>query len=115
RQDGKADQGIALLEGLLQRLGDDPEAHISLAEMYSESNRGAQAVKLLQDAQAKFPGATSISFELAAVLEKQKRYGEAEVVFRQLLTRDPEPAPTLNYLGYMLAERGVRLDESVEL
>ncbi len=115
RQDGKADQGIALLEGLLQRLGDDPDAHISLAEMYSESNRGAQAVKLLQDAQGKFPGETSISFELAAVLEKQKRYGEAEVVFRQVLMRDPEHAPTLNYLGYMLAERGVRLDESVEL
>jgi tetratricopeptide (TPR) repeat protein len=115
RQDGKADQGIALLEGLLQRLGDDPEAHISLAEMYSESNRGAQAVKLLQDAQGKFPGETSISFELAAALEKQKRYGEAEVVFRQLLMREPEHAPTLNYLGYMLAERGVRLDESVEL
>jgi tetratricopeptide (TPR) repeat protein len=115
RQDGKADQGIALLEGLLQRLGDDPDAHISLAEMYSESNRGAQAVKLLQDAQGKFPGETSISFELASVLEKQKRYGEAEVVFRQVLMRDPEHAPTLNYLGYMLAERGVRLDESVEL
>jgi tetratricopeptide (TPR) repeat protein len=115
RQSGKADQGIALLEGLLQRLGDDPEAHISLAEMYAESNRGAQAVKLLQDAQAKFPGETAVAFELASVLEKQKRYGEAEVVFRQLLTRDPEHAPTLNYLGYMLAERGVRLDESVEL
>lgn len=115
RQDGKADQGIALLEGLLQRFGDDPQAHISLAEMYAESNRGAQAVKLLQDAQVKFPGETAVSFELAAVLEKQKRYGEAEVVFRQLLTRDPEHAPALNYLGYMLAERGVRLDESVEL
>ena len=91
------------------------DAHISLAEMYAESNRGAQAVKLLQDAQAKFPGETAVAFELASVLEKQKRYGEAEVVFRQLLTRDPEHAPTLNYLGYMLAERGVRLDESVEL
>ena len=64
--------------------------------MYSESNRGAQAVKLLQDAQAKFPGETSVTFELAAVLEKQKRYGEAEVVFRQLLRCDPEHAPTLN-------------------
>ena len=72
-------------------------------------------MKLLQDAQVKFPGETSVSFELASVLEKQKRYGEAEVVFRQLLTRNPDHAPTLNYLGYMLAERGERLDESVEL
>ena len=30
-----------------------------------------------------------------------------------MLARDPENAIALNYLGYMLAERGERLDESV--
>jgi len=30
-----------------------------------------------------------------------------------VLARDPENAAALNYLGYMLAERGERLDESV--
>ena len=115
RQSGQAEQGIAILEGLLQRIGDNPEAHISLAEMYAESNRGAQAVKVLQDAQARFPSETSVTFELAAVFEKQKKYAEAEAAFRQLLTAAPEHAQALNYLGYMLADRGVRLDESVEL
>lgn len=115
RQSGKAEEGIALLEGFLKRFGDDPEAHISLAEMYSESNRGAQAVKVLQDAQAKFPDETEITFELAAVFEKQKKYAEAEAVFRRLLNRNPEHAPALNYLGYMFAEQGVHLDESVDL
>jgi tetratricopeptide (TPR) repeat protein len=32
-----------------------------------------------------------------------------------VLSKDPEHAPALNYLGYMLAERGERLDESVSL
>ena len=58
---------------------------------------------------------TSLTFELAAVLEKQKKYAEAEAVFRQLIARDPDHAAALNYLGYMLAERGERLDESVGL
>ena len=31
-----------------------------------------------------------------------------------MLAREPEHAGALNYLGYMLAERGERLDESVE-
>lgn len=115
RQGGKADQAIVLLEGLLQKLGDHPEAYVSLAQVYAEANRGAQAVKLLQDAQGKFPFDTRITYELASVFEKQKKYTEAEAAFRQLLMRDPEHAPALNYLGYMLAERGVRLDESVEL
>jgi len=113
RQSGKADQGIALLEGQLQKHTDDPEAYVALAQVYSESNRGAQAVKVLQDAQAKFPSESSLTFELAAVFEKQKKYSDAEAVFRQLIAREPNHAGALNYLGYMLAERGERLEESV--
>src|SRR5438132_1627504 len=113
RQSGKADQGIALLEGQLQKHSDDPEAYVALAQVYSETNRGAQAVKMLQDAQAKFPSESSLTFELAAVFEKQKKYSDAEAVFRQLIAREPNHAGALNYLGYMLAERGERLDESV--
>jgi tetratricopeptide (TPR) repeat protein len=113
RQSGRADQGIALLEGQLQKHSDDPEAYVALAQVYSETNRGAQAVKMLQDAQAKFPSESSLTFELAAVFEKQKKYSDAEAVFRQLIAREPNHAGALNYLGYMLAERGERLDESV--
>jgi Flp pilus assembly protein TadD len=70
-------------------------------------------VKLLQEAQAKFPSDTAVSFELGAAFDKQKRFAESEAAFRQLLAHDPENAAALNYLGYMLAERGERLDESV--
>ena len=39
----------------------------------------------------------------------------AEGTLRDLVTRDPEDANALNSLGYMLAERGERLDEAVQL
>jgi tetratricopeptide (TPR) repeat protein len=61
----------------------------------------------------KFPSETSIGFELGAVFDKQKRFADAEAAFRQVLAREPDNAPALNYLGYMLADRGERLDESV--
>jgi tetratricopeptide (TPR) repeat protein len=115
RQSGRAEQGVALLEALLQKKGDDPEAHLSLAQMYADVNRGAQALKVLQEAQARFPDDTGITFELAAVFEKQKQYAEAEAAFRRLIAREPEHAAALNYLGYMLADRGERLAESVDL
>src|SRR5207248_6713032 len=41
------------------------------------------------------------------------KFADAESAFRRVLDRDPENATALNYLGYMLAERGERLDESV--
>jgi tetratricopeptide (TPR) repeat protein len=49
------------------------------------------------------------------VFDKQKKYADAEAAFRQLISKDPQNAQALNYLGYMLAERGERLDESVAL
>ena len=48
------------------------------------------------------------------MFDKQKKFADAEAAFRQVLARDPENAAALNYLGYMLAERGERLDESVD-
>jgi tetratricopeptide (TPR) repeat protein len=61
------------------------------------------------------PGDTTIGFELSAVLDKQKKFADAEAVFRQVLNKEPDNAPALNYIGYMLAERGERLNESVDL
>jgi predicted Zn-dependent protease len=114
RQSGKVDQGLAILEDLNRKQADDPTSYVVLAQAYSEASRGAQAIKLLQDAQTKFPDDTSITFELGAVLDRQKKYSEAEAVFRQLIDKEPDNAAALNYLGYMLAERGERLDESVD-
>ncbi len=115
RQSGKADQGIAVLESHLQKHGDDPGAYIALALQYSDSNRGAQAIKTIQDAQGKFPGESGLTFELASIFEKQKKFSEAEAVFRQLIAKEPGHAAALNYLGYMLADRGEHLDESIAL
>jgi tetratricopeptide (TPR) repeat protein len=112
---GRAGDAIALLEDLWRRNTDDPQVHLALASLYADVDRGTQAVKVLQDAQTQFPGDSSITFELGAVLERQKRFSDAEVAFRQVIAREPEHAAALNYLGYMLAERGERLGESVEL
>lgn len=113
RLNGKADQGIALLEDAVKSHSGEPLAYISLAQLYAEADRGPQAVKVLQDAQLKFPNVNAIAFELGSVFDKQKKFAEAESAFKQVLARDPENATALNYLGYMLAERGERLDESV--
>jgi tetratricopeptide (TPR) repeat protein len=113
RHTGKADQGIALLEKAAKAHADDPVAYITLAQAYSDADRAPQALKVLQDAQAKFPDNDQVAFELGTVYDKQKKFGDAESAFRTVLARDPENAAALNYIGYMLAERGERLDESV--
>jgi tetratricopeptide (TPR) repeat protein len=113
RLDGKPDEGVSVMEDALKSHGEDPAAYVALAQLYQDTSRGPQAVKLLQDAQMKFPASNSIAFELGAVFDKQKNFAEAETAFRRVLAREPDNAGALNYLGYMLADRGERLDESV--
>jgi tetratricopeptide (TPR) repeat protein len=113
QKSGKGSQGVALLERTVKSHADDPTAYISLAQLYADTDRHADAIKLLQDAQQKFPTDTSVVFELGSQYDRAKRYAEAEATFQQILHREPDNAAALNYLGYMLAERGERLDESV--
>lgn len=115
RRAGKIDQGLGVLEDFVRQLAADSSAYLALAQGYIDANRGSQAVKTLQDAAAKFPDETTVTFELGAVLDKMKKFAESEAIFRQLIAKEPHNAAALNYLGYMLAERGERLGESVEL
>jgi tetratricopeptide (TPR) repeat protein len=114
RQSGKADEAVSVLQEFAKKQ-ENAESYVALAQMYSETKRGAEAVKLLQDAQLKFPEDTTIGFELGAVFDKQKKFADAEAAFRQVLKLEPDNAPAMNYIGYMLAERGERLNESVDL
>jgi len=47
--------------------------------------------------------------------DREKHMDQAEQYFRQALDLDAENAMTLNYLGYMLADKGIRLPEALKL
>ncbi len=54
-------------------------------------------------------------FQVGATCERRGDLAAAEIHFRRCLERAPDFAEALNYLGYMWAEKGIRLDESREL
>ena len=112
---GSLSDAVALLEQARVQYADQPIAHVALAGVYSDNDRVDEAVRVLTEAEELFPASRLVVFQLGAVFERVRRYAEAERAFRRVLDRNPDDAPTLNYLGYMLAERGERLDESVVL
>ena len=56
-----------------------------------------------------------MKLSLASTLERERKYSDAEAIFRQMIAEDPKNADALNSFGYMLAERGQKLDEAVAL
>lgn len=104
---------LSVLKEAVQSYPDDPMVYVALAEGYSDQAQYGQALGVLDQAVSKFPKNTAVIFQRGATLERQSRHAEAEQAFLDVIARDPKHAPALNYLGYMLAERGERLTESV--
>jgi tetratricopeptide (TPR) repeat protein len=56
-----------------------------------------------------------IWFQRGAMYERMKKIDLAEAEFRKVLEVNPDNAPALNYLGYMLADRNVKLPEALTM
>jgi tetratricopeptide (TPR) repeat protein len=114
---GRVDEAIQQLRSMLNETPADREIHLTIAQVWSQTKRFAEAEASARKAlelSAKPDEQEYPHFVLGSIYERQKKYDLAEEQFRQVLTRNPLNAAAFNYLGYMLADRGVRLDESVK-
>lgn len=108
-------------EALLKTLFDgknDRAVHLALAQAYDKAKNYPAMARALDEAERLSESNEEkepVLFLRGAMFEKQKRYDEAEKQFRRVLEVAPENASALNYLGYMLADRNVRLQEALDL
>jgi tetratricopeptide (TPR) repeat protein len=80
-----------------------------------QSGAPARAVALLETTVKAFPKDVETQFALADLYNDADREQDAERAIRQVLQLEPSNADALNYLGYLLAERGEQLDEAIRL
>ena len=109
------DKAIAVLTQARTLSPTDPSVPIQLARTQVTAGKGDNAATTLQNAATRFPDEPLVKLELASTLERQRKYSDAEAIFRTMIAADPKHAEALNSFGYMLAERGQKLDESVSL
>jgi tetratricopeptide (TPR) repeat protein len=109
------DKAIGVLTQARMLSPRDPSVAVRLARTQVSAGKADNAVSTLESAVAKFSDEPTLKLELASTLERQKKYAEAEALFRKIIAGAPADANALNSFGYMLAERGQKLDESVSL
>jgi tetratricopeptide (TPR) repeat protein len=85
------------------------------AQALVETGARARAVEVLEGAAKANPTDLPTSFALAELYTKANRPADAERTARQLVERNPNNADAMNYLGYLLADRGEQLDEAIRL
>ena len=86
-----------------------------LRQAYDTLKQPGRAVEALEAARKHLPTNEQILFSLGAAYEENRKYDNAERTFRELIATNATHAPALNYLGYMLADRGEKLPEAADL
>jgi len=117
---GDFDKAINDVRSLLKGGPEDHDVYVRLAIMYTRAKRWSDAGQALDKAEqsaSKPEEKAYVQFLRADFYQRQKLFDQADAAFRKVLDStpptDPQAAVTLNYLGYMNADRGVKLEESL--
>lgn len=116
--DGKGDEAVQKAKASIKGGPGDREAYVGLSQVYSRLKRWKEAEDALDQAEklsTRSEDKETVLFFKGALYERQKKYDQAEQMFRQVLQQDPNNTVTLNYLGYMLADRNTRLEEALTM
>ena len=113
----RTDEAVTEIRGIMK--GEkNRELLIMIAQMYEKGKRFKQEEQALNDAAelSKTPEEKAgVEFARGAMFERMKNYEAAEASFRKVIEADPDNAGALNYLGYMLADRNMKLEEAQKL
>jgi tetratricopeptide (TPR) repeat protein len=112
--EGKTDASIAELKKLMDGKT-DRDVYLKMADTYQKGRNFTEMGKAL-DAAEKLSTTdedrANVTFMRGEMYERQKKYDLAEKEFRRVVDQDGKNASALNYLGYMLADQGLRLQEA---
>ncbi|MDD4050296.1 MAG: tetratricopeptide repeat protein [candidate division Zixibacteria bacterium] len=111
-EQGRLDDAKSFFERTVEKENTFVDGWLNLAFAYREMDSIGMAISALQRG---LPSCTEnmdrirLLYSLGSIEERNGQYDSAVIVFQQLLSIDSNYTPALNYLGYMLAEKGDRL------
>lgn len=114
---GQDEQAARLVRPFLDGTN-DRAFYLTLAGIYEKGKRWAEVAAALDAAEKLSKTDVEkyvVYFQRGAMYEKMKDIVRAEEQFRKCLELFPDDPGALNYLGYMLADRDMRLAEALEM
>ena len=115
----KADDAIVKLQSVVARDPKNIDALVSLGSLYRNGNHMAKSVDVYTQAIALQQGEDATKWQLyyyrGMSYDRMKDFEKSEADFRKALSISKDEPSVLNYLGYSMIDRGVKLDEAIAM
>ncbi len=114
----KYDRSKAFFEQLTVAADTVLDGWMNLARVYYAQDSMEGAVKVYESGLNRMRSTEDsmiVMYALAAAYERQNKVEQAIKLFEIIIANQPNNSQALNYLGYMLADRGMRLEYAREL
>lgn len=112
----KTKEAIEKLKAVVAKDAKNMDALITLGSLYRNNNEMQKAADVYTDAIA-LQGDDSSAWQLyyyrGIANDRMKAFDKSEADFRKALSLSKDEPTVLNYLGYSLIDRGVKLDEAI--
>ncbi|WP_077036552.1 tetratricopeptide repeat protein [Pelomonas sp. KK5] len=110
---GKLEQGRKLLQAQAGDSNDDARAKfLAESQLLRDAKQWQAAHDVLKRANERFPDDPDLLYEQSMMAEKLGAIEPMETLLKKVIEIKPDYANAYNALGYSLADRGVRLEES---
>ena len=114
----KTKEAIEKLKAVVAKDAKNMDALITLGSLYRNNNEMQKAADVYTDAIA-LQGDDSSAWQLyyyrGIANDRMKAFDKSEADFRKALELSKDEPTVLNYLGYSLIDRGVKLDEAITM
>jgi tetratricopeptide (TPR) repeat protein len=113
------EEAITQLRSIIAEFPADMRAYLALGGIHSRAKDYRSAATLFDEAvvavPATEPDVWNLHYQRGIAYERLKEWETAEPAFRKALELKPNDADVLNYLGYSLIDKGLKLDEAVKM
>jgi tetratricopeptide (TPR) repeat protein len=119
RDQGEPESAIAVLKDLATTHPDLPVVQATLGDLYRQLEDFPGATEAYSNALGLYGEESQrlwfLHYARGITYERQDMWPEAEADFRKALELNPEQPQVLNYLGYSLVEKKMKLDEALNM
>ncbi|WP_158615435.1 tetratricopeptide repeat protein [Acidipila sp. EB88] len=115
---GKYDDGINLAKTLLNNSPQDREVYLTLSQIQMHARKWKDAGESLDKADQQSTSneqKVAVLLQRAVIEDRQKHNDAADADYNKALAIDPNNSLVLNNYGYMLADRGARLNDALAM